>query len=52
MARVVECRFFGEMTEAEIAELLGVSERTVRAEWQRARLWLTRELSPGALPEP
>jgi RNA polymerase sigma factor (TIGR02999 family) len=53
LARVVECRFFGGMTEAEIAELLGVSERTIRAEWQRAKLWLTRELSPPeAAPRP
>ena len=45
MVRVVECRFFGGMTEGEIAELLGVSERTVRGEWQRAKLWLARELA-------
>jgi RNA polymerase sigma factor (TIGR02999 family) len=48
MARVVECRFFGGMTEGEIAELLGVSERTVRGEWQRAKLWLARDL--GSFP--
>jgi RNA polymerase sigma factor (TIGR02999 family) len=45
MARIVECRFFGGMTEAEIAEVLGISERTVRGEWQRARLWLARDLA-------
>ena len=45
LAQVVECRFFGGMTEAEIAELLKVSERTVRGDWQRAKLWLARELS-------
>jgi RNA polymerase sigma factor (TIGR02999 family) len=44
MARVVECRFFGGMTEEEIAELLGISERTVRGDWQRARIWLARDL--------
>lgn len=43
-ARVVEMRFFGEMTEPEIAELLGVTERTVRRYWQYARAWLFREL--------
>ena len=50
MAKVVECRFFGGMTEEEIAELLGVSERTVRGDWQRAKIWLARDLdalSPG-----
>jgi RNA polymerase sigma-70 factor, ECF subfamily len=37
---VVECRFFAGMEEREIAEALGVSERTVRREWTRARAWL------------
>jgi RNA polymerase sigma factor (TIGR02999 family) len=44
MAQVVECRFFGGMTEDEIAALLGVSERTVRGDWQRAKLWLADDL--------
>ena len=48
MAEVVEYRFFGGMTEEEIAQLLGVSERTVRGDWQRAKIWLAREL--GATP--
>lgn len=43
-ARVVELRFYGEMTEADIAEVLGVTERTVRRYWQYARAWLYREL--------
>jgi RNA polymerase sigma factor (TIGR02999 family) len=51
MARVVECRFFGGMTEEEIAELLGVSERTVRGDWQRAKIWLARDLG-APLAEP
>ena len=37
LAALVEMRFFGGMTEAEIAEVLGVSERTVRREWAKAR---------------
>lgn len=37
LARLVEMRFFGGMTEVEIAEVLGVSERTVRREWEKAR---------------
>lgn len=37
LAALVEMRFFGGMTEAEIAEVLGVSERTVRREWEKAR---------------
>ncbi len=42
--QVVECRFFGGMEEAEIAEALGVSERTVRRDWVKARAWLYREI--------
>lgn len=37
LAALVEMRFFGGMTEAEIGETLGVSERTVRREWTKAR---------------
>jgi RNA polymerase sigma factor (TIGR02999 family) len=37
LATLVEMRFFGGLTEAEIAEALGVSERTVRREWTKAR---------------
>ena len=45
LARVVECRFFGGMTEDEIAEALEVSKRTVSREWRQARAWLARELA-------
>ena len=44
-ARVVECRFFGGMTEPETAEALGVTERTVARDWVKARGWLYQELS-------
>ena len=40
LARLVEMRFFGGMTEDEIAEALGVSPRTVSREWQKARALL------------
>jgi RNA polymerase sigma factor (TIGR02999 family) len=43
-ARVVELRYFGGLTEAEVAEVLGVSERTVRHDWGVARGWLYRAL--------
>lgn len=43
-ARVVELRFFGGMTEAEVAAALEVSVRTVSGEWRKARAWLTKEL--------
>ena len=40
LAQVVEMRYFGGMTEPEIAEALGVAERTVRRDWEKARLLL------------
>jgi RNA polymerase sigma factor (TIGR02999 family) len=47
-AAVVELRYFGGLTEAEVAEVLGVSATTVHREWRRARAWLHRELGPLA----
>ena len=44
LARVVECRFFGGLTEDEIAEALGVTVRTVQPDWAKARMLLQREL--------
>lgn len=44
-SQVVELRYFGGLSEAETAEALGVSERTVRRDWNLARAWLYRELS-------
>lgn len=44
MGRVVELRFFGGLTEREIGDVVGVSERTVRREWREARAWLARFL--------
>jgi RNA polymerase sigma factor (TIGR02999 family) len=44
LARVVEMRYFGGLTEPEIADALGLSERTVRRSWEKARLLLTAEL--------
>jgi RNA polymerase sigma factor (TIGR02999 family) len=48
-ARVVEYRYFGGFTLAEVAELLRVSESTVEREWRVARSWLKREMTrtPG-----
>lgn len=43
-SRVVELRFFGGYTSEEIAEALGVSARTVRRDWDIARLWLYRRI--------
>jgi RNA polymerase sigma factor (TIGR02999 family) len=41
LKQVVEMRFFGGLTEQEVAEVLGVSDRTVRSDWERARLLLS-----------
>jgi len=44
-SKVVELRFFGGLTEGEIAEVLKVSPRTVSSDWSLARSWLLREMS-------
>ncbi len=47
-ARAVELRYFGGLSEEEMAEVLKVSRRTVRQDWSLARSWLYRELGqPG-----
>jgi RNA polymerase sigma factor (TIGR02999 family) len=46
-ARVVELRFFGGLTVPEVAQVLGVSTRTIEGDWTHARAWLKRELSRG-----
>jgi len=45
LAHVVDCRFFGGLTDDEIAEALGVTRRTVQRDWVKARLLLRRALS-------
>lgn len=44
LARVVECRFFAGFNETETADALGITDRTVRRDWLKARAWLYREL--------
>ena len=46
LGQVVEYRYFGGLTEEEAAEVLGVSARTVRRDWSKAKAWLFRELYP------
>jgi RNA polymerase sigma-70 factor, ECF subfamily len=46
--QVVECRFFAGLDDAEIAEALGVTTRTVRRDWVKARAWLNRWLNEAA----
>jgi RNA polymerase sigma factor (TIGR02999 family) len=44
LVRIVEMRYFGGLTEAEIAQALDISQRTVRRNWEKAKLLLTAEL--------
>jgi RNA polymerase sigma factor (TIGR02999 family) len=44
MADVVELRYFGGLSELETAEALEVTDRTVRRDWEKARLWLAEVL--------
>jgi RNA polymerase sigma factor (TIGR02999 family) len=43
-SRIVELRFFGGLTEEEIASALNISVRTVKREWAVARAWLQSQL--------
>jgi len=45
LARVVECRFFGGLTETETADALGLTVRTVQRDWVKARVVLRRALA-------
>jgi RNA polymerase sigma-70 factor, ECF subfamily len=44
-AQVVECRFFGGMTEEETAEALGIGLRTAKRDWAKAKSWLHKEIA-------
>ncbi len=44
MAEIVQLRFYAGLSVEETASALGLSDRTVRREWNLARAWLTREL--------
>jgi RNA polymerase sigma factor (TIGR02999 family) len=47
-ARIVQMKFFAGMNEEEIGEVIGVTPRTVRREWEKARLWLFVQLGDGS----
>ncbi|MBX3691558.1 MAG: sigma-70 family RNA polymerase sigma factor [Dokdonella sp.] len=51
LAQVVECRFFAGYSDVETAQALGLTDRTVRRDWIKARAWLYRELGEGAPDE-
>jgi RNA polymerase sigma factor (TIGR02999 family) len=48
LAQVVELRYFGGLSEQEVAVVLAVSRATVTRDWHTARAWLYRRLTTGA----
>ncbi len=44
-ATIVELRFFGGLSVPEVANVLGVSKRTIESDWTHAKAWLKRELA-------
>jgi len=44
-AHIVEMKFFGGLTNEEVAEVLKVTSRTVEREWRKAKAWLQRAIS-------
>lgn len=44
LGRIVECRFFGGMSEKETAAVVGITDRTVRRDWLKAKAWLREAL--------
>lgn len=51
LAQFVELRFYGGLQLDELSELLGLSERTLKRDWRKARAFLYRELGDRAAPE-
>lgn len=52
LAQVVELRFFAGYSDEQSAALMGVTDRTVRRDWVKARAWLFRELNSDLTPSP
>ena len=48
LAKVVDCRFFAGMDERETADVMGVTDRTVRRWWVQARAWIHSEMAQAA----
>jgi RNA polymerase sigma factor (sigma-70 family) len=49
-SQIVELRFFGGLSLEETADVLKVSSRTIRREWELAKVWLGREMSAKTTP--
>jgi RNA polymerase sigma-70 factor, ECF subfamily len=50
-SQIVEMKFFGGLTNEEVAEVLKVTSRTVEREWRKAKAWLNRAISKGETNE-
>jgi RNA polymerase sigma factor (TIGR02999 family) len=48
--RIVELRFFGGLSVEETAEVMDISDSTVKREWRSAKAWLHRELASAGSP--
>jgi len=44
LSRIVELRFFGDLSEEETGEVLGISVRTVKRDWSVAKAWLYQQI--------
>lgn len=49
-ARIVELKYFGGLSEEEVATVLSLSRATITREWQSARAWMYRRLTKGTVP--
>ena len=49
-AQMIELRFFGGLSIAEVAKVMGISTRSVEREWTMVRAWLRRELTTSNMP--
>lgn len=48
MARIIEARFFANMSTEEIAQMLAISPSTVKRKWNKAKVWLYRQLQQAS----
>ena len=48
-ARIVEMKYFGGLSEEEVAAVLSLSRATITREWQSARAWLYRRMTIGSV---
>ncbi|KFN49482.1 ECF-type sigma factor [Arenimonas composti] len=50
LTRIIECRFFAGYSEVDTARVLGITDRTVRRDWVKAKAWLYQALGPEPAP--